>query len=156
MTISFGAGKQCRAWPKEFSDRYAEEHSGVRPTDVCTASSIRDRALEAYPLLSRVGDYGLNWYNLMYVESEVILKAMEALMIHSKVPSLPVHDALMVAASDAAEGARTLYLSFYHIVGALPVIKTKSDLPGVKDAVEAVWDEVKGLEMKRPQIDTRP
>ena len=31
MTISFGAGKQCRAWPKEFSDRYAEEHSGVRP-----------------------------------------------------------------------------------------------------------------------------
>lgn len=154
MTISFGSGKQCRAWPKEFSGRYAEEHGGVRPTDICKATNIRSKAVEAYPLLSRVGDHGLKWFNLMYVESEAILFAMEALMRRG-VPCLPMHDALIVRASDAAEGARALYLSFHGLVGVLPVIKTKSKLPGVMAAVELVWNEVKGLETKPPQIDTR-
>jgi hypothetical protein len=133
---------------------YADEHGGVRPTTLCGARAIRDKALAAYPLLRRVGDSGLRWGDLMFVESEVVLKAMEVLK-HRGVPSLPVRDALIVPASDAAQGARTLYLSFYHIVGALPVIKTKSRLPGVKAAVKAVWDEVKDLEPKRPQINTR-
>ena len=90
----------------------------------------------------------------MYVESEAILTAMTTLM-HRGLPCLPMHDALIVRASDAAEGARALYLSFHGVVGVLPVIKTKSKLPGVKAAVEAVWDEVKDLETKLPQIDTR-
>lgn len=154
MTISFGAGKLCERWSPEFSSRYADEHDGVRPTDICAATAIRDRALAAYPMLSRVGDWGMTWADLMFVESEVILKAMEALR-HLGVPSLPVHDAVIVPASDAAAGARMLYLSFYHVVGALPVIKTKSTLQGVQAVVGAVWDEVKDLETKTPQINTR-
>jgi hypothetical protein len=154
MTVSFGAGKPCTRWSPTFSKRYAEEHGGVRPTKACPAPVMADKALKAYPALKHVGARGLTWADLMFVESEVLMTAMEALM-HRSVPCLPVHDALMVAASDAAEGARALYLSFYHVVGTLPVIKTKSDLEGVRAVVEAVRDEVKDLETKPPRINTR-
>jgi hypothetical protein len=154
MTISFGSGKPCQKWSQEFSSRYADEHGGVRPTRVCAAKTVGDMALKAYPLLRRIGDPGLRWADLMFVESEVILKAMETLRLQG-VPSLPMHDALMVPASDAAAGARELYLSFYHVVGAVPVVKTKSELPGVRAGVDAVWEEVKNLEIRAPLINTR-
>jgi hypothetical protein len=115
---------------------------------------MRDKALKAYPLLKHMGQWGLEWGDLMYVESEVIIKAMTVLM-RMGVPSLPVHDALIVPVSDAAEGARTLYLSFHSIVGTLPVIKTKSRIEGVRAAVEAVRAEFRDTATKAPQINTR-
>jgi hypothetical protein len=153
MTVSFGAGKLSERWSSEFSARYADEHRGVRPSNICTAKSIADKAVTAYPLLRRVGGIGLEWSNLMFAESEAIMLAIEVLMRRG-VPSLPMHDALIVRASDVAEGATALYLAFHGVVGVLPVINTKSKLPGVKATVEAVWGEVSGLETRPPQIDT--
>ena len=154
ITVSFGAGKPCVKWSPQFSKRYADEHNGTRPTEQCSASVMREKALKAYPLLKHIGKWGLTWADLMYVESEIIMKAMTALM-HRGVPSLPVHDALIVPVSDASVGAETLYLSFYHTVGTLPVIKTKSRVEGVKAAVEAVRSRFEGWETKAPQINTR-
>ncbi|WP_375314347.1 hypothetical protein WHZ77_15140 [Bradyrhizobium sp. A5] len=154
MTFSFGAGKACGRWPKEFTKRYAEEHDGIRPGKVGTAPDIETKAKEAFPALKHIGSWGLEWGNLMFVESEIILWAIENLM-QMEIPALPMHDALIVPASDAAEGARALYQSFYHKVGVCPVIKTKSGLPGIREAVAAVGREFSGLPPKAPMINTR-
>ncbi|GAB9116798.1 hypothetical protein [Bradyrhizobium diazoefficiens] len=154
MTFSFGAGKPCGRWPKEFTKRYADEHDGLRPGKVGTARAIETKAIEAFPALKHIGRWGLEWGNLMFVESEIILWAIENLM-QMEIPALPMHDALIVPASDAAEGARALYQSFYHTVGVCPVIKTKSELPGIREAVAAVAREFSGLPPKAPRINTR-
>ena len=64
---------------------------------------IRAKVLERHPLLARWGGeirgrvqgYG----DLMYLESEAIIGAMLTLMRDHQVPSLPVHDSLIVPAS---------------------------------------------------------
>ena len=61
---------------------------------------IRAKVLERHPLLARWGGeirgrergYG----DLMYLESEAIIGAMLMLMRDHQVPSLPVHDSLIV------------------------------------------------------------
>jgi hypothetical protein len=62
--------------------------------------TIREKVLERHPLLARWGGeikgrvrgYG----DLMYAENEAIIGAMQTLMRDHQVPSLPVHDSLIV------------------------------------------------------------
>jgi hypothetical protein len=73
--------------------------------------TIKQKALERHPLLERWGgvirDRVYDWRDLMFIESEAIIGAMLTLMRDHQVPSLPVHDSLIVPASKflVAKGA---------------------------------------------------
>jgi hypothetical protein len=73
--------------------------------------TIKQKVLERHPLLARWGGVirgrVYDWRDLMFIESEAIIGAMLTLMRNHQVPSLPVHDSLIVPASKflVAKGA---------------------------------------------------
>ena len=84
---------------------------------------IRERVLERHPLLSRIGGEirgrVRTWGDLMFVESEIIIGTMQELMALA-IPSLPVHDSLIVPATKAAMAADVLKRQFRNHTGMVP------------------------------------
>jgi hypothetical protein len=90
------------------------------------ASLIRDRALAHYPALEGWGEpragRPLSWANLMWIESEIMIKTMLDLMRDHSVPSLSVHDSLIVPASKADLAAGRISLRFWGPLEAEPLL----------------------------------
>ncbi|MCK1477398.1 hypothetical protein IVB27_21965 [Bradyrhizobium sp. 197] len=84
---------------------------------------VRRRVLEHHPLLERwsspIGGRARNWGDLMYAESEVVIGSMKELMTHG-VPSLPVHDSLLVPTSHQVKAVETLTRQFQTHIGVAP------------------------------------
>lgn len=84
---------------------------------------VRRRILERHPLLERwrspIGGHARDWGDLMYAESEVVIGSMKELMAHG-VPSLPVHDSLLVPASHQDLAVETLTRQFQTHIGVSP------------------------------------
>jgi hypothetical protein len=117
VNASFGNSKLLTKWTKGLVDDLQEQLSkkGLSGFDkeLFPMRKIREKVLERHPLLARWGGvirgrvrgYG----DLMYIESEAIIGAMLTLMRKHQVPSLPVHDSLIVPASkfNVAKGAHS-------------------------------------------------
>jgi hypothetical protein len=71
----------------------------------------------------RVRDYG----DLMYIESEVIIGAMLELMHDYQVPSLPVHDSLIVPSSKFIVAKGALVDHFRKQTGVVPRLDPEED-----------------------------
>ena len=67
----------------------------------------------------------VRWSNLMFIESEVIISTMQELMLKHQVPSLPVHDCIIVRKSDQELRMKVLSKQFRKIVGIEPRLKVK-------------------------------
>jgi hypothetical protein len=141
---SFGSGKALYRWPKEVTKDYVKRHN-VKPRDVCSAKTVRDAMLDTYPALRRLGEPGVQWADLMYVESEAIIRTMMNLMKFYSVPSFPVHDSIIVPASEAALAAGLFAGHYLWRVGLLPRLSTKSTIPAVREAVENAVEETRRL-----------
>jgi len=63
--------------------------------------------------------------NLMFIEGQVIIGAMLELMRHYEVPSLPVHDCIIVRKSDKDLAMKVLSEQFKAKVGLEPRLKVK-------------------------------
>jgi hypothetical protein len=134
-TASFGSGKPLDRWPQDVTKNYLKEHN-VKPRDVCSAKAVRDAMLETYPALSRLGEPGVQWADLMFVESQAIITAMRHLMVAYEMPTYPVHDSLIVPASRAGLATTMLAHHYEFHVGVVPRLDTKSTLPGAREAVQ--------------------
>jgi hypothetical protein len=87
--------------------------------------AVRERIIQQLPLLADWGQLPVNWADLMYLESEAIIIAMLELITHG-IPSLSVHDSLIIPASCAELGKATLVEHYRHICGATPEITIKN------------------------------
>jgi hypothetical protein len=115
VNASFGNSRLLTKWSEDLVEDLQEQLSkkGLSGFDkeLYPMRKIREKVLERHPLLARWGGeirgrvrgYG----DLMYTESEAIIGAMLTLMRDHQVPSLPVHDSLIVPASKfhVAKGA---------------------------------------------------
>jgi hypothetical protein len=141
---SFGNGRPLDRWLKQLTKDYEKRHK-VKPRDVCAAARVRDAMLATYPALSRLGEPGVRWADLMFVESEALVGTMINLMKVYKVPSLSVHDSIIVPAAELRLGAGLLASHYLWRVGLFPRLSTKSTLPGVRETVEEVLQEKRRL-----------
>jgi hypothetical protein len=141
---SFGNGRPLDRWPKELTKDYEKRHR-VKPRDVCAAARVRDAMLATYPALSRLGEPGVRWADLMFVESEAIVGTMINLMKVYKVPSLCVHDSVIVPAGEVQLAAGLLACHYLWRVGLFPRLSTKSTQPGVRETAEEVLQEKRRL-----------
>lgn len=93
-TIRFGSKKAPKSWPKDACETYKEKSGGdnLRKYDI---KEVGRQLCEKYPLLKRWDELPETWADLMFLESEAIVDAMWHLMALD-IPSLPVHDSLLV------------------------------------------------------------
>jgi len=101
ITASFGNNAPITKWPTELVAKYREK-TGKTLGKCYPASKVGESVIQAFPLLRRIGevvDKGeRGWAELMYIESQAVLSTMIKLM-HKRVPSLAVHDSLIVPLS---------------------------------------------------------
>ena len=67
----------------------------------------------------------IGWSNLMFIESEIIIGTMLELMSDYNIPSLPVHDCIIVRKSDQELAMRILSEQFRIKTGLIPKLKVK-------------------------------
>ncbi len=78
--------------------------------------------IDKFPLLARWNTLEETWADLMWLESEAIVATMLELM-EEGLPSLPVHDSLLVPASKAKMAQEALSPHYRKICGVTPVLK---------------------------------
>jgi hypothetical protein len=138
INASFGNSKLLSAWSKKLVQSLEEQlaKKGLLGFDKkrYPMRKIREKVLARHPLLARWGGekggrvrgYG----DLMYLESEAIIGAMIRLMHDHQVPSLPVHDSLIVPASKFKVAKEALIHHFRKQTGVTPRL----------DPEEGPWD----------------
>jgi len=117
---TWGKGKPCLKWaPGDCTNLVAD---GLGRKAIPTASRLYKLIVDKHPLLTLLPEVGMNWGDLMFLESEAILGAMRELM-SLNVPSLPVHDALIVPAQHQTEAMEVISRRYEAICGLRPHLK---------------------------------
>jgi hypothetical protein len=128
ITATFGNGRFPRRWSPKAVKSYGEKTGeDLRRYPI---SQVRKAVARAYPLLAGLRkDMPLIdghppppiWARLMYLESEAIFQTMLALK-DLNIPSLPVHDSLIVTTDHEQTARKTLSKLYSDITGAVPRI----------------------------------
>src|SRR5262249_37113024 len=126
FVATFGNSTHLTRWPEEFIDKFREAH-GVAPGKLYSVTTVRAAAEEKYPLLREWGSMDLDWADLMYLESKAVLGTMVELMSVHDVPSLSVHDSLIVPRSRRGLAELLLSRNYYEVTGVRPILEVHPD-----------------------------
>ena len=120
--MTLGHHKLHRSWPTG-ARADLDQLVGGSLMQAYPIGKTRDAILERLPLLADWASSSIGWGDLQYVESQVILQTVEALAFTHGVPTLPVHDSIIVPAADQGLASRVLGDAFRSIVGVTPHLK---------------------------------
>jgi hypothetical protein len=135
INASFGNSKLLSVWSKNvvqsLEAQLAKKKLSGFERKHYPMKTIREKVLERHPLLERWGGeirgrvqgYG----DLMFRESEAIIGAMLTLMREHRIPSLPVHDSLIVPASKFKLAKEALVHNFRKQTGVAPRLEPEED-----------------------------
>jgi hypothetical protein len=131
VTTTMGNGKIPVRWPADAATEYAKAFQ-KSPRQGYTGNllkdypfgTVRDRVLTDIPLLKEIASCPYGWAELQYTESNILIAAMKALM-EAGIPSLPIHDSLIVPESMSLKAKQAISNSFYNLIGIKPLIKMK-------------------------------
>ena len=135
INASFGNSKLLSAWSKSVvqsleAQLAKKELSGFERKHY-PMKRIREKVLQRHPLLEKwggeIGGRVRGYGDLMYLESEAIIGAMLTLMRDHQVPSLPVHDSLIVPASRFKLAKEALVQNFRKQTGVVPRLEPEED-----------------------------
>jgi hypothetical protein len=136
VNASFGNGSLLSKWTKEFVEDLKEKlarkdltSQGFDPK-LYPMKVIHEKVLKRHPLLEGLGEKirgrVRDWSDLMFTESEAIIRTMLILKREHGVPSLPVHDALIVPDLDQKLAQEVLSEQFRIETGAKPRLDVNS------------------------------
>jgi hypothetical protein len=124
ITASFGNNAPITKWPKELVAKHREK-TGKALGKSYPASKVGESVMQSFPLLRRLGEVvdgrERGWAELMYIESQAVLSTMIKLM-HRRVPSLAVHDSLIVPISGWHQTMIDLAHWYQRVANAWPVL----------------------------------
>jgi hypothetical protein len=130
---SFGNSHLLTRWSpdikRDFAKRYREQQWTI-DTSLYPIRLVRERTLERHPLLEQWGQpidgKPLNYADLMFRESEIIVSTMLRLAREHGIPSMPVHDSLIVPLSEADTSKRLLEEQFGKFTAVRPTLKVRT------------------------------
>jgi len=123
FAITMGSPKFQTRWLRRNLDEMKE--AGVPYKPWMTVKAVEKAVLEHFPIMKDWPKQEVRWSNLMFIESEVIICSMLELMLQYEVPSLPVHDCIIVRKSDQELAMKVLSEQFMAKVGIEPRLKVK-------------------------------
>ena len=98
--MRFGTKGARTRWPTDAIEKYAEDNDGADLRKFKIRDVEREVCLK-FPLMGRWSELKETWADLMWLESEAVVSAV-ILLMRSGVPSLAVHDSLIVPVSAEA------------------------------------------------------
>lgn len=127
VLAAFGNGKMPTRWSRGSKEAIAEA-DGLAKNVVPKVRLVVDALIDKYPSLKRIEDSGFDWSRLQFLEAEAFLSVMLKLMDDHQVPSLPVHDSLIVPISKARLARDLLEQGYTHQIGVHPLIKISKNI----------------------------
>ena len=128
VTASITKGSPVRKWSPRHKEDYAKEYPGRDLAVDHRAAAVEMAVGLKHPALRDIEGLGVSWADLMYRESQVIVATMLDLVAEG-IPSLPVHDSLIVPqrAEEIAKGL--LGGHFERIVDRTPELDVRRPPP---------------------------
>lgn len=127
VAATFGSTEPLRKWPTDLLNDYKEKHGHPLDRKRYPAVQLGELIVKHHPLLGQWGQplkggRACTWADLMFDESRVVVAAMQGLM-RDGVPSLAVHDSLIVPEQHERRGAMALMAAFggHFRAGHIPV-----------------------------------
>jgi hypothetical protein len=128
MVATFGNVKPLSRWPRELVADYEDEHGRKFDAKRFPVRMVGEKAIAKHPLMEEWGrpldGRILSWADLMYLESAAMISAMLDLKRRFEIPSLAVHDSLIVPRSKVNTATAVLWGCFVEVVKAKPELVT--------------------------------
>jgi hypothetical protein len=97
VTMTLGHSRFHTRWTSDNVSRFAQQ--GIVLGKQYPIKYVQNRVLESLPILADWPEQGIDCFDLMYLESEIIVQAMLELIRNHSAPVLSVHDSLIVIQS---------------------------------------------------------
>ena len=117
VVMTLGHDKYHRSWPKQYKDKFLEKE-GVELQKVYPIKMVREAVLIKHPVIVKSQNFPIDIFDLMYLESESMVRTMLQLKRAYGIPSLTVHDSILVRKRDVCAAAEVLSRSFRCVCGA--------------------------------------
>jgi hypothetical protein len=127
--ISFGNGTPATRWPQETVKDYEKEHLGQDLRRLAKAKDVARKMLETFPALKKLDGNSELWGDLQFLESQPVVGTILILMREHGVPSLSMHDGLIVPRSQMDLAKGILSQEFRRVVGVAPRLTVDAEEP---------------------------
>ncbi len=130
FVIAFGNDGQTKRWSREQVREYRREIGRQLGRDY-PINMVRDTVRGTYPVVERIAEHRNIWAKLMWIESMAMITTMQRLMREHGVPSLSIHDSLIVPESKLNVAQELLGEQYYCVSQIQPqlVVKLPPTLP---------------------------
>jgi hypothetical protein len=132
VAATLGNGAPIEKWSRTHSKDFFED-TGLKLQKRWSLSLVAQSTLKKHPVLGQLDEpikgRKRDWSDLMWIESQAILKTMLDLKRNYQVPSYPVHDSLIVPKSKVDRAARQLRA---HYLGELLDFHSQPTYPNLK------------------------
>jgi hypothetical protein len=118
---SWGNGKLIVRWPSTQKAELSKATGGKDLGRYYPVSEVRRLTVAKHPALAEWDSSRLSWADLQYLEGKAMITAMVTLM-NDSIPSLPVHDSLLVPSRQRAQGVKSLGDAFETVCGLRPYL----------------------------------
>ena len=113
VTIALGrAAAEGNRWSPRAREKYAEQRPGRNLSSDYRFSDVRAAVIQKHPILHELAEDDIIALDLQWHESEILRIAMANLRRDKDIPSLPVHDSLVVPASKTEVAEHELRWAF--------------------------------------------
>jgi hypothetical protein len=125
VTMTIGHTDFHRSWPRRTAEDLREGGDESIDTKKYPVKQIAPIILEALPILKDWPRQTLSGFDLMYQESEAVIGTMLELMQQHDVPSLSVHDSIIVPIRRIADACSILKRRYREVSGIVPHLQTR-------------------------------
>ena len=108
FVATFGSDGHLTRWPTEIVADYRDKTGGRKLGIDYPLKVVREKAIEAFPVLAKWGQERNGWAKLMWEESVAMFFTMRDLMTKHSIPSLSIHDSIIVPLSGRTIAEQTL------------------------------------------------
>jgi hypothetical protein len=127
ISQTFGLGALPKRWSRSWDHKFQEAY-GYSLAQKYKLAEVKEVILAKYPSLMSLEERNLSWADLMFIESEAMLNAMLVLKSQYQVPSLLVHDSLIVPQSYERQASATIRSAYFGYCKIDPRLKVKQDI----------------------------
>ena len=119
VVMTLGHESYHRSWPRAFKDKFFAEE-GMELQKVHPIKKVRAAVFDKHPVIAKSQNHPTDIFDLMYLESEAMVRAMLQLKRACGIPSLNVHDSIIVRERDVCAAAEAVTRSFKSVCGVEP------------------------------------
>ena len=119
VEMTVGHNTYHRSWPKALKNRFFED-TGYKLQKAHPIKTVRDAVLSKHPVIAKSLHPPIDIFDLMYLEAEAMVRAMLQLKRAYGIPSLTVHDSIIVRERDVCAAAEAVTRNFKSVCGVEP------------------------------------